>query len=113
MSESKPEKPEAPDLDLFKNAVELVSRKDRRIVVVVVTLVGLVVGAFTMFVSLNSRGEAFVDNRIDIKVKPLVDDHEKRLSLVERNAQETHDSVLRVETMMRLRQTSLDEGGGK
>lgn len=99
-------KTEAPDLDLVRNAMELVSNKNRRIVVVVVTLVGLVLAAFSGFLWLSSHGESFVDGRIAITVRPLVDDHEKRLGVVERNAQETHDSVLRVETMLRLQQAT-------
>ena len=84
----------------LEEAVSIVSRKDRRIVTVFLILIGLIGGVVTTYTAFASKAEGAIDDRITIKVTPQLSDHEKRLSVVETNSKETHDTVIEIRTLL-------------
>lgn len=91
------ETPEAavPATAELADTLSLVNKRDRRIVRVVGMLAAVAVGSLTTWATLNARGEAFVDKRVEEKTAPRLDkleksdaDHEARLRTEEQNAAE-------------------------
>jgi hypothetical protein len=74
-----------------EKGLSIVNRGDRRLVTVVLVFVGLAVGSFTTWATVNTQGEAFVDRRIELKIAPRLERVEKAIEEVQ--AEQKHQGA--------------------
>lgn len=79
--------------EMIEQVLSLINKRDRPTVRVLAIVIAIGVGTFSSYVLLNNRADAYVDARIEAKVKPTLEEHGKRLNAIEPDLKEMHDWV--------------------
>jgi hypothetical protein len=94
--ESHESREEVPEASWFAWFLQLIDERYRAIIFVLVLTIAIGAGSFTAWASASSRGNAFVDNRIDLRVGEHFRSLDARVSALETTPGKLDDIAARL-----------------